>query len=149
MLPRWHILSGLAFTLILWYFFPQTEWYYLAIVFLSAFLIDFDHYMCAVYKTGRISLFNAFKYHDLLKKKGLAEKKRGIRRKGDFHVFHTIEFHALVLLAGFVIHPVFFYVLVGMVFHSLLDVVDLSVNRELYRREFFFVNWAARKLRGS
>ena len=64
MLPRWHILSGALFTGFIWLIAPETKLIYLALVFLSAFLIDFDHYMVAVYKTGNIRLSNAFEYYE-------------------------------------------------------------------------------------
>lgn len=146
MLPRWHIILGAVFTFLFWLAFPQTAWYYLAILFFSAFLIDFDHYMDAVIKTGKISLFDAFAYHRKLEKQEIAECKKGIRRRGDFHVFHTVEFHALVLLAGVLIHPVFLYVFAGMCFHSVVDLISLACEDRLYRREYLLSNWICRKL---
>ncbi len=146
MLPRWHILLGLLFSLVFWIVFPETHWIYAAIIFLSAFLIDFDHYMNAVFKTGKICLFDAFEYHRRLIKKALADKKREVRKRGDFHIFHTIEFHIFTLVMGFIIHPVFFYILIGMVFHSIVDLISLIWEDGLYRREYFFVRWLARKM---
>jgi hypothetical protein len=146
MLPRWHIFWGAVFTAILWFFFPETEWYYLALILFSSFLIDFDHYMCAVYETGKIGLFAAFEYNEKLGKKEVAEYKRGKREKGDFHVFHTVEFHLFTLLLGLMFPP-FLYVFAGMVFHSILDVIELTYDDRLYRREYFLTRWIGRKLR--
>lgn len=141
MLPRWHILLGAIFTAFIWLVFPETEWYNLALIFLSSFLIDFDHYMCAVRKTGKLGLFSAFAYHEKLMQ---MHKKNKSKRKGDFHVFHTVEFHLLVFALGFFFEP-FFYVFAGMVFHSLMDIIDLIIHGDLSRREFFLVNWLMRK----
>jgi hypothetical protein len=148
MFPRWHILLGLVFSLMFWAIFPQTHWIYISVMFLSTFLIDFDHYMNAVLKTRRLGLFSAFEYYKILIKRGHAERKKGIFKKGDFHIFHTIEFHALVLLAGFV-HPVFFYVFAGMAFHSLVDLISLAYDGTLYKREYFFVRWLIREMKNK
>lgn len=140
MLPRWHIILGLLFSLALWAFFPDVPWYCISIMFLSSILIDFDHYMCAVWKTGNWGLRAALKYHEEKRKVELLERRRGIFRKEDFHIFHTIEFHAIVLALAFV-YPVFMYVLAGMIFHSLSDLVNMAYEQEITKREFFFANW--------
>lgn len=140
MLPRWHILTGGIFSLALWYFFPQTEWYYLAIVFFSSFLLDFDHYIDAVLKTKKSGLFNAFEYHKKLMKQEKLERKKGIRKRGDFHVLHTVEFHMFVFALGF-LHPLFFYVFAGMIFHSLVDFISFAFEGRLYRREYLLSIW--------
>ncbi len=140
MLPRWHILLGAVFTFIFWIVFPETNLIYLILMFLASFLIDFDHYASFVSKTGKIGLFQAFDYHKEMEKKSIRERKRGIRRKGDFHIFHTIEIHILVLLLGFLWEG-FFFVFIGMLFHSILDIISIAYEGYLYRREFFFVNW--------
>lgn len=141
MLPRWHILLGALFTSLIWIVFPKTQWYYLAIVFLSSFLIDFDHYAASVLKSKKIlSLGQSYKYHDKLYQLEKKEEKRGIRRKSDFHLFHTIEFHILILILG-IFFPLFLYVFIGVVFHSILDLISLVYEGQLYRREYFFFNW--------
>jgi len=138
MLPRWHIFLGAVFTLILYYF--ETNLLYLSLVFLSSFLIDFDHYAASVIKTGKLSLLASFEYHkkqEIIEQK---ERKRGIRRKGDFHLFHTIEFHLLIFLLGFVWIG-FWFIFIGMAFHSILDIISMAKERVLYRREFLLINW--------
>lgn len=144
MLPRWHILWGAVFSALVGWIFPGTAWYNIALIFFGAVFIDFDHYMCAVLKTGKLSLLEAFEYHKRLGKKTSSERKRGIFGKGDFYIFHTVEFNALVLALGFVFSP-FWYILIGMVFHSILDFVYLADKGSLYRREFFLTNWIRRK----
>ncbi len=144
MLPRWHIFYGLLFSFLIWIFSPSIDKFYLLLIFLSSVFIDLDHYIASVIKTGKISLFKSFNYH---KKRGieqLAEKKRGIREKGDFHLFHTIEFHALIGIIGIFWQP-FFYIFTGMIFHSLLDLIWLKKTDYLYRREFFFFKWIRNK----
>ena len=145
MIPRWHILLGLIFSALFWIIFPNVHWAYVLLIFLSAVFIDLDHYMCAVWKEGKISLSNALERYRKIERQEIAERKRGIFRKSDFHIFHTIEFHILIFALGFLWQG-FFYILVGMLFHSLCDLIDMSVKGRTYRREFFLVNWIAKKL---
>lgn len=145
MLPRWHILLGALFSILIAVFMPEIPFYSLVLVFLSSFLIDFDHYMCAVFKTKKISLLRAFEYHEKEGFKMMEMHKRGIRKKGDFHIFHTIEFHILVAILGIFFVP-FLYIFIGMTFHSLLDVFYLLNEDMLYTREFFLFNWLREKI---
>jgi len=145
MLPRWHILFGAIFTIIIYLVAPWINFYYLFLIFFASFLIDFDHYVYAVQKTKKLSLKNSLEYY---KKRRLDEKKdisHGIKRKGDFHFFHTVEFHFLIGMFT-LISPMFFYLFLGMVFHSLLDVIDMLLRGAFHRREFFFFNWLRKKL---
>ncbi|MBS3071731.1 hypothetical protein J4408_01940 [Candidatus Pacearchaeota archaeon] len=145
MLPRYHILLGTIFTLLILIILPGINLIYLSLIFLSSFLIDFDHYAMSVIKTGKISLLKSFDYHNKARIVQEKEIRARIKRKGDFHLFHTIEFHLFVGLLG-LIWIGFFYVFIGMVFHSLLDIYDGLKKGWLYRREFFFFNWISKKL---
>ena len=140
MYPRWHIFWGAIFSAVIWISAPKTNFIYILFVLFSSILMDFDHYLCAVLKTRKLGLFHSFAYHDEMKEIMLEERNKGIREKGDFHLFHTIEFHILVGLLGF-LWIGFFYVFLGMVFHSLLDIVSMLYDDLMYRREFFLVKW--------
>lgn len=145
MLPKTHVLYGAIFALLFWFAYPETNWLFVAAVFFGAIFIDFDHYATVFYKTGKISVASAYKYCINERKKEIAEKKKGIFKKGDFHAFHTIEFHLFVLMLGF-LWAGFWYILAGMVFHSLLDFFWMLYERRLYRREYFLANWIYKKL---
>ncbi len=144
MLPRWHILLGGVFTLVIWLVAPTINIFYLLLVFLSSFLIDFDHYVNAAIRNKKLSLSQAFEYHRELEKKEKREQKQGIFVKGDFHLFHTVEFHILIGILSFFWAP-FFYIFIGMIFHSLLDVASLLYVGRFYRRDYFFFNWLFNK----
>jgi hypothetical protein len=145
MLPKQHIFYGAFFTAVFWIIFPKTEFIYLALIFFSSFLVDIDHYLCAVFDTKKISLRNALDYYKQIILRTTQERKNGIRKKGNFHLFHTIEFHILIGILGIFWQP-FIYIFIGMVFHSFLDIFDM-INRDyLYHREFFFFNWLKKKL---
>jgi hypothetical protein len=144
MIPRWHVLWGLIFTAVVWYFSPQLSIFYIVLLFLSTFLMDFDHYANSAIKTKNLSLFKSFKYHDKLREIEDREKAKGIRNRGPFHPFHTVEFHMLVALLG-LLWIGFFYIFLGMIFHSLLDLFWLMNQDRFYRREYFFFNWVRKQ----
>lgn len=145
MLPRWHILFGGIVAILIWIAAPNVSLLYLLLFFLASFLIDFDHYICAIINTKNYSLSGAFKYHKKMNFLDLQRRKRGIKEKGDFHLFHTIEFHILIGILG-LYWLGFFYIFLGMMFHSLIDLYSLIYATEMYRREFFFVSWIYRKV---
>jgi len=145
MTPRWHILFGAIFSLVILLVTPNIGWFNIILIFLASFLIDFDHYICAVFKSGKFSLFEAFRYHEEIDKVEEKKREKGIMEKGELHFFHTIEFHVLIGLLGFYWIG-FFYIFLGMVFHSLIDLYSLFYSKEIYRREFFFVNWVWRRI---
>lgn len=147
MLPRSHIILGAVFTFLIWIIDKNTPWYFLMVVFLSSFLIDFDHYLASIIKSKKfLSLKESLEYHRLKGIQQVKDKQKGKRKKGDFHFFHTIEFHALIGILG-IFFPFFMYVFIGMIFHSFIDFTTLLERDYLYLREYFFVNWIKRKVK--
>ena len=145
MLPRWHILLGAIFTLILYIAVPEISLINLSLVFLSSFLIDFDHYLASLIKTKKLSLKHSFEYHKQVGIKQQKDLEKGIKTKGDFHLFHTIEFHILIAVLSIFFNPLF-YVFIGMLFHSLLDIISLLQTSLIHVREYFLFNWLKNNL---
>lgn len=137
MLPLWHILWGAVFTALIWFFSPSIGLIYLALLFLSSFLIDLDRYIASAVSTGRLSPVHSFRHHKKVIESVNKDKQKGIRKKAYFHFFHTIEFHILIAFLAFFWMP-FFYIFIGMVFHSLLDLVSLLHKGHFHTREYFF-----------
>lgn len=140
MYPKWHFILGGVFTLVFWLVFNDTYWLHLVLIFLSSFLIDFDHYLAGVIKTGSFSLtkiVNYFKWFDQGQVK---------RPKREFFIFHTLESHLIVLASGFFWEG-FFFVLIGMVFHTFTDLVHLYNKKDLENRHWFFIAWTIRKIK--
>ncbi|MFH1425584.1 MAG: hypothetical protein ABIG28_02525 [archaeon] len=144
MYPRWHFILGIVFAALIWIVAPGTNPLYLFLVFFGAFFIDFDHYLSSVIKTKKYGLKNSLEYHKKYMHNEAKEIKKGTRKKGDFHVFHTVEFHILTGLLG-LFWIGFFYIFIGMVFHSLLDIFDFIKRGVFHRREFFFFNWQGKR----
>jgi len=143
MLPRWHVFWGAVFTAVLWYF-ARVDWIYLSLVFLSSVFIDLDHYICGAMRTRTLHFGQILDYHKKMGKIQKTERDNGIRKRGDFHLFHTIEFHILVASIGLFWIP-FFYIFIGLVFHSLLDLFYLMNKNYVYRREYFFFRWVSKR----
>lgn len=145
MFPRWHILYGALFALLFAVVAPGVHFLYLFLVFLASVLIDLDHYLACVHKTKKWSLLHAFDYHKKQAAGMRAQERRGLKPKSDFHLFHTLEFHVLIGLLG-MLWLGFFYLFIGMVFHSLLDVIGGVRQRTLHRREYFFFAWLRKRV---
>ncbi len=128
MLPKWHALFGFVFAYVL-YWFTSMNMFEASLIFLSSILIDFDHYIWYVVKIKDWSLKNAYIYLKKLSKQ---------KHKPRMDIFHTIEFHIFVWLLGF-IWSGFFYIFVGMVFHSITDLISLIYERRVYARVFWLI----------
>lgn len=126
MLPKYHILFGAIFSLILYFLFPISI-FQGSLIFLASVFIDVDHYFWYVFKKKD---WNLIKTHYFLKNKG-----RGTRK---LMIFHTIEFHILFVILG-LIWPIFYYILIGMIFHSLIDIINLIYEKRLKSRKFSLI----------
>lgn len=146
MFPRWHIFFGILFTFLIWIAAPHINFVFLLLILFSSILIDFDHYLCSVFKTKRLGFFHALRYNNKIREEEQFKKAKGIKEKSDFHIFHTIEFHILIGLLSF-LWTGFFYIFLGMVFHSLLDLYSMFYDKSVYFREYFFINWLHKKLK--
>lgn len=146
MLPRWHIFAGVLLGALFFLIEPSIKPIYLFLAVMASIFIDIDHYFVASFRNKSPSFSQALRYHDDLLKKEQMENKQGIRVKGDFHIFHTLEFHCLVLFLGLVYRP-FIFIFLGMLFHSLTDVGSLFYYDRFYRREYFFLNRIRRALK--
>ncbi len=129
MLPKWHILLGFVFAYIV-YWFTSINIFGASLIFLSSVLIDFDHYVWYGFKKKDWSLKNAYNRNKALPKK----------HKPIMHIFHTIEFLIMVFML-FYFWNGFLFILVGMVFHSILDILDIFYNKKLGAREFSFIRY--------
>ena len=141
MLPKWHVLLGFLFSILFWILFPKINPLYILLVFLSSIFIDIDHYLNAVYKTGKTGIFHSFEYYKIHEKIADEEHKKGIRKKSDFQFLHTAEIHLIFLLLGLFLWNGFLYIFIGMFFHSLCDIAFMTAKEKLYAREFFFLNF--------
>jgi hypothetical protein len=129
MLPKAHIISGLIFSILVFLLFPKIGVLNVLIIFLASFLIDVDHYLYYVYKTGRWNLKSSFFWYT--KNKALFHRMtRGQKKKiyTGLCFLHGIEALVLCLaLYSFLISfsEIFLYILIGFIFHQILDAIAL------------------------
>ena len=126
MLPRNHIYLGLIFSIII-YLYTPASYFQASLVFFASFLIDFDHYVWYVLRKKDFSLKNAYYFL-----KGISGY-----HKPTMMFIHTIEFHIFTGLLIF-FWSGFFFVLLGMVFHSILDIFS---HMKLSCREFSLIKY--------
>ena len=140
MLPRWHFLWGLIFAVIFKILVPQTDYVYLFLIWFASVFIDFDHFLTAGIQTQRWSLRHALRHNYEERQKAITLKReRGVCEKGNLHIFHTVECHLIVGLLGIAFAPIFF-IFIGMVFHSILDIIWMVRHDLIESREFFLFN---------
>lgn len=89
-------------------------------------MIDIDHYFAAVLAGNGLNLKKAFDWF-LLKNKNVKEYASKW-----FILFHGIEFFIILILAWYFtdgwISMLFLYILIGSIFHMILDITDLVRN---------------------
>jgi len=128
MLPKTHILIGGIFAVLVYLIFAISPLNSL-LIFLASFLIDFDHYLFCVNKNKDWSLKKAYYFL-----KGLNPNKPV------FMIFHTTEFHLFVFILGF-LWDGFWFILIGMILHSILDIGLLCYEKEIKYREFSLIKY--------
>ncbi len=139
MLPRWHILFGAIFAILVWLLF-KVSFQGAVLIFFASVFFDFDHYLIYAYHKRKIGLFGVLKYYDKIGKREMEWVREKTGQKSHIQIFHTVEFHLLVLILAFYF-PILYFILIGMVFHSLLDVVWLTYHGAMSLRWFFFSEW--------
>ena len=113
-----HVILGFLFSLVIYPFIGYNS----LIVFLSSFLIDFDHYLYYFYKTGSLNLWKAVDYF-------LKKERRVIM------IFHTTEFLTLIFILSFFWYW-FIYILLGISFHLVLDIYHSLYYNKFSSRKF-------------
>ena len=120
-------------------------WYAL-IFWLASVLIDVDHYIDYVYRTGGTDwrVASIFRLDHFLRQKLQRGELQG--RLVCLSLFHTVECFSLIYLAFLWTGSVFWLaVFYGMAFHLFLDVVALAGCRALFVRAFSLIEYVVRR----
>ncbi|MBS3072615.1 hypothetical protein J4477_02175 [Candidatus Pacearchaeota archaeon] len=149
MYPSKHIIFGLIFSLLVYFFFPQISLLGFFTIWLASFLIDVDHYFYYVFTKKDISLKNAHKWFMVKSAKVFSfprEKRKSIIRQIPC-IFHGVE--ALVILALLsLLHNFFLFILIGFIFHEFLDLINIiyygfslkHIGSQTYNLIYYFRN---------
>ncbi len=126
MLPKTHIILGLIFSSIFFYFFPSIEIWGFLIIFASSVLIDVDHYLFYLYTKKDWNYFHAKKWfmNKTMEFRKMSREKRKKLAKAIPCIFHGIEAAFILLILSF-FSDIFFFVLIGFLFHELLDLIGI------------------------
>lgn len=122
MYPRYHILIGFLFCLILILLFPDISSLGVSLLFLSSILIDVDHYIYFVFKKKSFSLTAAYLWFKKLRVKwlGTKNKKEIFSYRWPMWFLHNVE--VLFLLAIISLYfPFIWFIFFGFLFHLFLD----------------------------
>ena len=121
MLPKYHILLGFIFVLILFFLFPEISILNLTIIFFSSWLIDVDHFFYYISKTGDFNLIKCYKWYRAHLRKTLSlpmnERKKVY---SGLYFFHGIEWIIILFLLGNYF-SIFFFVFLGFSLHWIVD----------------------------
>ena len=128
MFPKVHLIAGFIFSIIVFLFFPQISWIGFILIFLSSFLVDIDHYLFYFWLKKDYSLKNAFKWFVEKTKQAFSLPKNQRKKLGEVPcIFHGLETTLVLIFLSF-ISKIFLYILIGALFHYLLDFLYLVQN---------------------
>lgn len=129
MLPKIHAFFAAILSILIFFIF-NISYFQTIIIFLSSILIDFDHYLWFVINKKSYNLKKAFNWFS--NKREFFYKyssKKFQKYKKSVLIFHGIEFLIpLFLLAYF--YDIFLFVLIGVIFHLILDYVEIIYLKE-------------------
>lgn len=133
MYPKYHILIGAILSLILLVFYPSLGFFPIIAIFLSSFIFDIDHYLFYVKRKKDFNLKKSFYWHKKFREGNKFHKPLT-------HIFHTIEFHLFLLILS-LFFPFVIYIFLGLLFHSLVDLLDLIYAKRVHVREYFLIRY--------
>lgn len=113
----------------------QIIWFSIGSIF-----IDSDHYIYYVLRRKRFDIKEMFRYHEKLFANRDKVPYAGIC------IFHTMDFFILIGIISFY-SPIFLYILIGLIFHFIADIIHLYKHNYLYGRAFFFIEHLIRRRR--
>jgi len=128
MLPKTHTIFGFLFSIVIFLLFPSVGWLGFFLIWASSVLIDVDHYLYAVWRTGKIGIGKSYKwffrYNDAYQK---LSKKEQLASQQIPCIFHGIESTLILAFLSF-FSPIFSYILFGFLFHQFLDFLAMSYS---------------------
>ena len=148
MRPKIHLIAGIFFVIFLNFIFPQIGFLNLSIILFASVLIDGDHYLYYILRTGNFNLIKCYKWYDAHLKKtlNLSINERKKIYTG-FYLFHGIEPLIILFLLGISISPFFFFIFIGFAFHLALDIPsEIIIKRTFHKISLIYSYTQFRKL---
>ena len=124
MLPKTHAILAAIFSLLIYFIF-HLYLFSVVLIFLASVFIDFDHYLWYFYRKKSLNLKDAYFWFKEKRQKWLKLSKKGREDyKRVYLVFHSIEFWIILGLLSF-INQIFLFILIGVLFHMILDYIEI------------------------
>ncbi len=128
MLPKWHVLYGFVFSLLLVYFF-NFSLFAGFVIFMASVFIDMDHVLLYFLKTKNLNPWKFYSWSMFQRQEWfrLTNEERKMYKFPHF-VLHGIELIIVLIVLSY-LHMFFFWVLLGILLHFILDITDLLKRR--------------------
>jgi hypothetical protein len=139
MLPKTHAIIGLVFSILIYILFKINVIDAL-LIFLSSIFIDVDHYLLFAIRNKDFSLKNAYKTQKNSYLEHKKNKTKTITEKKILHVFHTLEFFIFILILSY-FWNIFFFVFLGMLIHTIFDMIEMFHDKNFNAREYFLIRY--------
>ena len=110
----------------------------LALFAAGSILIDVDHYLLYIQRTHRFDIGGMFRYFA-----DLQPIQKTIPYVG-LCIFHTVDFFLLVALLS-CFQPLFIPLLAGLLFHFMIDILDLYRKGVQFIRPYFILEHVIRR----
>jgi hypothetical protein len=128
------VVSGVAATALL----PVWRGEEIALFATASVLIDVDHYFIYVQRRRRFDLSGMFRYFNEI------NRNQGMIPYGGLCIFHTIDFFLLMGVLT-IRYPSLYPVLAGLLFHFVVDCIDLYRRGIPFIRAYFLVEHFIRR----
>lgn len=140
MSPKVHTAQGLIGGICL---YPFIGFYNCLAFAASVVLIDIDHIFEYYLDTKRLDLKGFFHYHDIL--------FCNIKNKNflGLNIFHTIEFYIFIFILAYFYFSIFYWILLGCIFHHIFDQIQLINKKNFFARAFSVIEYLIRKKSGK
>ncbi|MEM0465160.1 MAG: hypothetical protein QXW97_00485 [Candidatus Pacearchaeota archaeon] len=135
MLPRYHIITGIIFSIIIYFLF-SINILQAFLIFFGAVFIDVDHYLWFIVKKKNFNLKKAFLW--FIQKRKIYLSLSNIERKNykkTLLIFHGIEALSLVLILSY-INKLFLFIFIGMILHLIFDYIEYIYIKEPFYSKF-------------
>ncbi len=149
MLPQEHLVLGIVLGLLIFLYFPSFGLLNISIIVLSSVLIDVDHYLYYVYKKNDKSVIRAYRWYMVThrKCKTLSKEQKKKIHFGTFFL-HGIEVLIILLVLGFFVSDIFYFILLGFTFHLLVDLsVEIVLHDDFSKVSIIYTFLRGRKLK--
>lgn len=148
MRPKIHLIIGIFFIAIIYFLFPNISPISLLVILASSVLIDSDHYIYYIMRTGNFNLLKCYKWFDSHLKKTLSlpmnERKKIYT---GFYLFHGIEPLIILFLFGNYLSSIFMLLFFGFLLHFIVDVPhEYYIKRTLHKISLIYSYTQFRKL---